>query len=409
VQAVQRGLLAVAGVVLILLAGLLFAVAPLTQRPPVPVTQLALPASVKIPGTLPALPWPRSGQAAVDVAGIGRIGTSGSQTPAPIASVSKMMTAYAILTAHPLQPGQPGPALTVTVQQAAAYQGEAARSESLIPVRAGAVFTERQALTALMLPSANNMARILGAWDAGSVPAFVAKMNAIAAVFGMDHTHYTDPSGFDPGTVSTAEDQVILAQQAMRIPAFAEIVAQRTASVPVAGPVRNSNRLLGIDGVVGIKTGSTTQSGGCLVFAVRVSVAGVQVMIVGAILGQPGTTSGPQLANVFAAAQLLIRAVPKVLGRHTVVAAGKPIALIRGPLGRGTLLATTNELTVLGWPGLTVRFAPDIPAVPRQLAPGRVFGRLAVQTGDRQTVSTALRSGEAVAALSVWTRIVTRT
>jgi D-alanyl-D-alanine carboxypeptidase (penicillin-binding protein 5/6) len=406
---VSRVLLAAAGVVLISLAGLLFAVAPLTRPAPAPVTQLALPAAVTIPGTLAPLPWPRTGQAAIDVAGIGRIGTSGSQTPAPIASVTKMMTAYAILTAHPLRTGEQGPTLTVTAQQAAAYQGEAARSESLIPVRAGAVFTERQALTALMLPSANNMARILGAWDSGSVPAFVAKMNAIAAVLGMDRTHYTDPSGFDPGTVSTAEDQVVLAEQAMSIPAFAEIVAQRTATVPMAGPVRNSNRLLGLDGVIGIKTGSTTQSGGCLVFAVRVAVAGVTVTIVGAVLGQPGTASGPQLANVFAAAQPLIRAVPKVLGRHTVIAAGRPIAVIRGPAGRGTLLATTTELTVLGWPGLTVRFVADIPPIPKELAAGRVFGRLAVQTGDRQTVSTALRSGEGLAALTMWARIATRT
>ena len=405
----SRILLAAAGVVLIGVAGLLFAVAPLTQPAPAPITQLAVPAAVKLPGRLPALPWPRTGQAAVDVAGIGRIGTSGAQTPAPIASVTKMMTAYAILTAHPLRPGEAGPPLTVTAQQAAAYQGEAARSESVIPVRAGAVFTERQALTALMLPSANNMARILGAWDSGSVPAFVAKMNAIAAVLGMDRTHYTDPSGFDPATVSTAPDQVVLAQQAMQIPAFAEIVAQRTATVPMAGPVRNSNRLLGLDGVVGIKTGSTTQSGGCLVFAVRVRVAGVPVTIVGAVLGQPGTATPTQLANVFAAAQLLVRAVPRVLARYTVVAAGKPVALIRGPAGRGTLLATTGALSVLGWPGLTVRFAPDIPPVPGHLAAGHEFGRLAVETGDRQTVSTALRSGEALVALNLWSRIATRT
>jgi hypothetical protein len=161
--------------------------------------------------------------------------------------------------------------------------------------------------------------------------------------------------------------------------------------------------------VIGIKTGSTTHSGGCLVFAVRVAVAGVTVTIVGAVLGQPGTASGPQLANVFAAAQPLIRAVPKVLGRHTVIAAGRPIAVIRGPAGRGTLLATTTELTVLGWPGLTVRFVADIPPIPKELAAGRVFGRLAVQTGDRQTVSTALRSGEGLAALTMWARIATRT
>jgi len=67
--------------------------------------------------------------------------------------------------------------------------------------------TELQALQALLLPSANNIAAVLARWDGGSAGRFVARMNATARSLGMTHTRYTDPSGYDDATVSTAADQ----------------------------------------------------------------------------------------------------------------------------------------------------------------------------------------------------------
>src|SRR5207244_12485342 len=86
--------------------------------------------------------------------------------------------------------------------------------------------------------------------------AVVARMTATARRLGMADTSYTDPSGLDPSTVSTAADQVLLGMAAMRVPALAVIAATSTAVVPVAGVVRNYNTLLGQDGIVGLKTGS---------------------------------------------------------------------------------------------------------------------------------------------------------
>ena len=116
--------------------------------------------------------------------------------------------------------------------------------------------TERQALQALLLPSANNIAAVLARWDAGSADRFVARMNATARSLGMTHTRYTDPSGYDDATVSTAADQVRIVDRAMRLPVFASIVATPSATLPVAGTVHNTNTLLGHDGFVGVKTGS---------------------------------------------------------------------------------------------------------------------------------------------------------
>src|SRR5947207_1334082 len=102
------------------------------------------------------LHWPGTGQATVEVAGLGSLGSSGAVRPVPIASVAKVMTAYLVLRDHPLRPADDGPALTVSAQEAAAYDTEAAGRQSLVRVAAGEVLTERQALEALLLPSADN-------------------------------------------------------------------------------------------------------------------------------------------------------------------------------------------------------------------------------------------------------------
>ena len=76
---------------------------------------------------------------------------------------------------------------------------DALANATSIPVVTGQSFTERQLLDGLIVHSANDFADSLARYDAGSVSAFVAKMNATAAVLGMTQTHYTDPSGIDSG------------------------------------------------------------------------------------------------------------------------------------------------------------------------------------------------------------------
>jgi D-alanyl-D-alanine carboxypeptidase (penicillin-binding protein 5/6) len=157
-----------------------------------------------------------------------------------------------------------------------------------VSIAAGEQLTERQALQALLLPSANNIAAVLARWDAGSVDRFVARMNATARSLGMTHTRYTDPSGYDDATVSTAADQVRIVDRAMRLPVFASIVATPSATLPVAGTVHNTNTLLGHDGFVGVKTGSTAAAGGCFAFRAIRWIDGKRTTITGVVLGQPG-------------------------------------------------------------------------------------------------------------------------
>lgn len=230
--------------------------------------------------------WPSYGQAAYAFgAGVVR---HDAQYVAPIASLAKVMTGYLVLRADPLAPDASGFRLTVTAADVADWQRRVSRDESTVPVAAGEHLSERQALAALLLPSANNIAIMLARAVSGSVSHFVRLMNRTARRLGMTATTYTDPSGFDAGTRSTAADQVTLARIAMQDPTFRALVARQSFRIPVAGSIRSTDRLLGTDGFVGIKTGSMDASGGCFMFLSHRLVAGRRVDLYGVVLGQPG-------------------------------------------------------------------------------------------------------------------------
>jgi D-alanyl-D-alanine carboxypeptidase (penicillin-binding protein 5/6) len=254
--------------------------------------------------------WPSHGQAAIEVVGAGHR-VSGPPSPAPIASVAKVMTAYVVLREWPLTAGQDGFSLTFTQTDADAAAAAKASGQSYVPVSAGLTMTERQALEALLLPSANNIAHALAARFPGGESAFIAAMNQRARILHMRHTIYTDPSGLSATTTSTARDQLRLARAAMRVPAFAAIVAMPYAYLPGIGRVDNTDSLLGRDGVVGIKTGSTDAAGGCFMFQAQQVRGGKPRVLVGVVLGQ---RDGPLIRAALSSARRLIRTTMGQLG-----------------------------------------------------------------------------------------------
>jgi D-alanyl-D-alanine carboxypeptidase (penicillin-binding protein 5/6) len=286
---------------------------------------------------LPSTVWPADGQAAFIRTGQTQIQAEPNQHAAPIASVAKVMTAYLVLRDHPLGLGQDGPTITLTDADVADTDRRRGQEESVVSIAAGEQLTERQALQALLLPSANNLAVVLARWDAGSAQRFVTRMNDTARSLGMTHTRYTDPSGYDDATVSTAADQVRIVERALRLPVFASIVATPSAKLPVAGTVHNTDTLLGHDGFVGVKTGSDDAAGGCFAFRAIRWIDGRRTTITGVVLGQPGHD---RIAAGLAAADALVariagdRAGPDL--RQGTAAPGTP-PRARPPRGRAEL------------------------------------------------------------------------
>jgi len=250
--------------------------------------------------------WPNEGQAAIAVDGLGKLGSSGGDQPVPIASLAKVMTAYLVLRDDPLEPGDEGFGIEIGPGDAEDVQRRIELNQSVVAVEVGEVLSERDALEALLLPSANNVAALLAIHEAGTIEAFVAEMNEAAAELGMTNTRYTDPSGFEDTTVSTASDQLKLGRAAMVDPTFAEIVALPSAWLPVVGEVANFNELVGHDGFVGIKTGSDQAAGGCLLFAREIDVDSRPRLMFGAVLGQ---REGDLLPSAFQSAEALAASV----------------------------------------------------------------------------------------------------
>lgn len=305
-----------------------------------------------------SVPWPAKGQGAVRVSGSGDVGTFGEQKPVPIASVAKVMTAYVILKGHPLRKNDPGPDITIDAKAVA--DGTSDNESRIQGLTADTKFSQQDILKMLMIKSGNNAARLLARWDTGSdsEAAFVEKMNAAARELGMRDTTYTDPSGLDAGTVSTAADQLRLAEAVMKDEVFRTIVA--IPSAPIKGlpdPLINNNDLLSVQGlsVRGIKTGSSTPAGGALMWAAYKSVGDETPLILGTLMEQrvdgPDPNAANSLALVLANSKRIIEAVRTALASTTLIRKGDTVGYVDDGLGGRTPLVTTKDLNVIGVPG----------------------------------------------------------
>lgn len=393
----RRGLwlsLAIACVALAAVAGV--AGYRLTRPLPAPALAASWLTAARQPGGT-GFAWPDARSSAIAVDGITGTWASPGQKAVPIASVTKIMTAYLVLHDHPLAGDEPGPSITVTQADADDYSADVAHGDSAAPVAAGEKLTERQALEALLLPSADNIAMLLARWDAGSVTAFVAKMNAQAKALHMTATRYTDPSGLAAATVSTASDQLILVRAAMAVPAFAAIVALRSATIPVAGTIDNYNRQVGTDGIIGVKTGSDTAAQGCWAFAVKRAVAGQQRVIYGVVLGVQGSSLDDMVPRAVAAATTLADAVPSVIKPLTVLPAGTVVGHIKVPWSsRLVPVRTSRALSGLAVGGTRVSVTASLTAPPGAFGSGQQVGTVSAVglTGASSVpVVTAAASG----------------
>lgn len=377
---------------LVVLLLIVFAVAQSLRPLPEPTLSLTAEPTYAFEGSTPQLPWPAKGQAYMAASGLGTLGSSGEQKPVPIASVTKSMTAYVILKNHPLKPGEAGPMIEIDAKGESDGQLDKTDNESTLnTVKKGDKISLRDALAAIMIPSANNIARQLARWDSGSEKAFVEKMNAAAEELGMKNTTYTDPSGLDATTVSTAEDQVKLGLKLVEIKALMDITKLPEWTDPSGKKWRNYNELPPYDGALGIKTGSTTKAGGNLLFAAHKMVGDTDQLIVGAVLAQHDT---PILGTAIKASRDLMLATQGALKNATIVKKGQAVGVVEDGLGGSVPVVATKDVQAVGWSGLTVKLeltnGGKVP--PHEAAAGTVVGSLTVGEGASQvTVPVALQ------------------
>ncbi|WP_245700585.1 D-alanyl-D-alanine carboxypeptidase [Streptomyces roseifaciens] len=377
---------------LVVLLAIIFCVVQAFRPLPEPTLVLTAKKTFKFDGDKAQMTWPATGQAYVEVDGLGALGESGEEKPVPIASVTKVMTAYITLRDHPMKKGdKKGALMTVDAKAVSDYQKGKPEGESLVRVTEGQKLSEYEALEALMLPSANNIAKLLARWDAGSEEAFVKKMNDTAKDLGMVNTTFTDPSGFDATTKSTAKDLVKLGKKAMADPVFKEISGLTEYIDSNGEKQKNFNPIVPLYGT-GIKTGTTTAAGGNLLFAAEKKIGGTTQLIIGAVLAQHKT---PIIDSVVAATKDAIESAKKALEAKTVVKKGDVVGAVDDGLGGRTPVVATKDVTAVGWAGLSVGLALNDGGhkLPHAAKSGAEVGMLTVGSGPGQVrVPVALKA-----------------
>jgi D-alanyl-D-alanine carboxypeptidase (penicillin-binding protein 5/6) len=233
------------------------------------------------------LVWPSLGSAAIDIPSLG-FERSWHNEVVPIASLTKMMTAYVVLKKFPLSIGETGPCITVSDDDVVTYESLDQEDQSSVVVYAGESLCENDLLNGLLVHSASNYAVLLANMVAGSTTAFVTLMNRTATSLGLTGTSYADVSGYDSGSVSTALDQAQLAVLLMKSPLVRLIVDQPSVTLPGAGTVASFTPYVGTDNVIGVKSGRTLAAGGCDVMAMKFKFGATTRTLYAVVLGQEG-------------------------------------------------------------------------------------------------------------------------
>ncbi|QNO38725.1 D-alanyl-D-alanine carboxypeptidase [Protaetiibacter sp. SSC-01] len=393
-QVYRRRRIAVFGGLFAVLGGIAYL--PLTLLAPVAETdavvaapQIATPAAATT-----SLP----GYGASAIAAIGQEGVlaqAGTTAPLPMASITKVITALVVLDAHPLAPGEPGPSITMTSTDVGYYRDYLMRNGSVKPVRAGQVYSERELLELMLIPSANNYSTSLAVWAFGSVDAYLAAARTWLDAHGLPGIQVVDTSGLDEGSTATATELLRLGELALEHPVVAEIVAMPSASLSNIGAVENTNKLLGVNGIDGIKTG--TLEGANLLFSATITVGSREIDLVGVVL------DGPDHATINAAIRSMIEQVQAGYREVPLVAAGEVLASYETPWGDRADAVAAHDASVVVWGDtpITARVTADDIRLAEQ---GEEVGEL-VFTAGTTTVSVPLVLAQEVDDPGPWWRL----
>jgi D-alanyl-D-alanine carboxypeptidase (penicillin-binding protein 5/6) len=271
--------------------------------------------------------------------------SGGGDGPKPIASISKLITALVVLDKKPLADvTDHGPTITFSRADHALYDKYYVLDATIAEMPIGSSMSQRQALEAMLIVSACNYAEAVSTWAFGSQGAFLQATRTWLAENGLTSTTIVEPTGIDSRNVSTTADLIKLARIAMKNPVISQIAGMTTLKVPNIPAALNTNTLLGVDGITGLKTGTLKGSGSNLLFTSTMDVGtGEPLSIIGVILGSYSRDS----------VNLDVRALLGSIreGFHTVTLGveGDAIGTYSTPWGESADILLGETVSVLTW------------------------------------------------------------
>jgi D-alanyl-D-alanine carboxypeptidase (penicillin-binding protein 5/6) len=378
--------------------GGLGAYVPVTLLAPVAAATASVDAFEAPANPVPDLVWPALGASAVGAVGFdGILSSSGSADALPIASISKVITALVVLEAKPLGVGESGPPITFTAADVALHDEYQSVDGKVEPVQAGVVMTERQVLEVMLVSSANNYTQSLVNWAFGSNDGFVSAASDWLASNAFAATTLVEPTGISPRNVSSASDLIGIGKIAIADPVLAEIVATDSAEIPFVGRIDNTNDLLGIDGVDGIKTGTLDEAGACLLFAADYAVGSQLVTVVGVVLG------GVDHDSLDAAISPLLVSVATGFREVTLAEQGEAFARYDTPWKQSADAVARDAASVVVWSDTPITAETVVDRV-RAASAGDTVGSVTFTAGNR-IIEIPLMLDDEISDPSPWWRL----
>lgn len=325
----------------------------------------------------PELAFPNYGATAIGAVGWpGSLAVSGSTDALPIASISKVITALVVLEAKPLGPDDSGPELSFTSADTKLYNSYLARNGKVEPVRSGLVLTQQQVMQLTLVASANNYTASLVNWAFGSEDAYVVAARTWLDANGLPGITMADATGMSPDNRATAADLVELAKIALADPTVSRMVSTAHISIPGVGEIDNTNDLLGLDGVRGIKTGTLDEAGACLLFAADYTIGSEVITVVGVMLG------GKDHPSLDRDIQTLLTTAQTGFQEVRLTTMGEEVAGYASDWGDTSSVVATADTVVVVWSDTPISRFVDVVPVTLEKA-GVDVGKLTFSVGDR--------------------------
>jgi D-alanyl-D-alanine carboxypeptidase (penicillin-binding protein 5/6) len=360
------------------------------------------------PGEAVALRLPSEGASAISVAGAdaylgpdaaGLLASSGGEEARPIASISKLITALVVLDAKPLAGVEdPGPTITFSEADHDLYDAYYVQGATIAAMPAGSSMSLHDALATMLIPSASNYAEAMSTWAFGSQWAFLDATRRWLDSHGLTGTTIVEPTGISPRNTSTPSDLLAIAKLAAANPVIAEIVATRSLWLPGPGPMANTNTLLGVDGVTGLKTGNLGEGSHNLVYTATFDVgAAGPLSVTGVVLG------GFSRDTVNTSVVALLDSIRSGFHDIPVATAGRDVGEYSTPWGSTAQIVMAEDASIFTWSDtpIVVTMQTTTPATYRD---GEVVGSVTWTAGP-QTVTVPLEIEGSIVEPEPWWRL----
>ncbi len=349
--------------------------------------------------TVVPVDWPTGVDAAVGSLTTGVLAQSKTvEEPRSIASIAKVITAIAVMRKKPIT-STTETIITFTNADQALYEKYATSDGSNIAVSTGDQLSEYQALEAMLLPSANNMADSLAIWAFGSLDSYTTYANDMVRSFGLTKTSVGEASGFNDTVLSTPSELIVLGQKLMADPLLAQIVKEQSTTLPTVGIINNTNQLLN-SGASGIKTGHTATAGYCLLLIKNYQISATYTTsIITAVLG------ASTAEDSFVISDGLVTNAQKNFGTNQVIPKHTAISIIQTPWGNKSTIETSVAVVAYGWKAMPRKAITKPMQIKAPAKAGSIVGLITTfnDGGYEQNYDIVLAS--AIYSPSVWWRL----